>query len=170
MSYNIVLTGFMGTGKTTVGKLLSTKLGKTFIDIDEEIEREACITINEIFMKHGEKYFREIETEMIKKHSSKQNLILATGGGTVLKEENMQLLRNNGIIINLFATPQVIYERLKDKDDRPLLKVENPLIKIEELLEYRTPFYKNTDLFVNTHHKPLQEIIDDILDAINKHI
>lgn len=150
---NIVLTGFMGTGKTEVGKELSRLLGIKMIDIDSEIEKAEGITINEIFKRYGESKFRDIETEMIKKISTENNLIISTGGGAVLREENIKMLKENGVIVCLFATPETIFERTKDNSDRPLLKVDNPLCKIKELLEYRLPFYKKADIIIDTEGK-----------------
>lgn len=163
---NIVLTGFMGTGKTVVGKELSRLLGIKIIDIDNEIEKAEGITINEIFKIYGESKFRDIETEMIRKISQKNNIIISTGGGAVLREENMKLLRENGIIVCLLAEPETIFERTKNNTDRPLLKVSDPLKKIKELLEYRMPFYKKADIIINTESKTPLQIAEEILGKL----
>ncbi len=165
---NIVLTGFMGTGKTEVGKELSRLLGLKMIDIDNEIEKSKGITINDIFERYGESKFRDIETEMIKKISTEKNLIISTGGGAVLREENFRMLKENGIIVCLFATPETIFERTKNNSDRPLLKVDDPLKKIKELLEYRLPFYKKADIIIDTEGKTPLQIAEEIMKKINK--
>ena len=163
---NIVLTGFMGTGKTAVGKELSTLLDLKLVDVDTEIEKSEQITINEIFKRLGEPRFREIETEMIKKIASKQNLIISTGGGAVLKQENMDVLRETGVIVCLMATPETILERTSSSDDRPLLNVENPFAKITELLNFRTPFYEKADIMIDTENKTPLEIAEEIMKKI----
>ncbi len=165
---NIVLTGFMGTGKTEVGRELSRLLGLKIIDIDNEIEKAEGISINDIFERYGESKFREIETEMIKKISAEKNLIISTGGGVVLKEENIKMLKKNGIIVCLFATPETIFERTKYNSDRPLLKVNDPLKKIKELLEYRLPFYKKADIVIDTEGKTPSQVAEEITKEINK--
>src|SRR5574340_1795539 len=129
---NIVLTGFMGTGKTTIGKALSKRLGMRLVDVDEEIESSEKMTINDIFRTRGEGCFREIETAMIKKLSAGRNIIISTGGGAVLKDENMEALRKNGIVFCLVASADTILERTASNEDRPLLKVDNPKEKINE--------------------------------------
>jgi len=163
---NIILTGFMGTGKTAVAKELSRLLNLKMVDIDNEIEKAEGITINEIFKRYGESKFRGIETEMIKKISSEKNLIISTGGGVVLREENIRMLKENGIIICLIATPETIFERTKNNSDRPLLQVSDPLKKIKELLEFRMPFYKKADIIINTEGKTPLQIAEEIIEEI----
>jgi len=163
---NIILTGFMGTGKTAVAKELSSLLNLKMVDIDNEIEKAEGITINEIFERYGESKFRDIETEMIKKISPEKNLIISTGGGVVLREENIRMLKENGIIICLIASPETIFERTKNNSDRPLLKVSDPLKKIKELLEFRMPFYKKADIIINTEGKTPLQIAEEIIEKI----
>jgi len=163
---NIVLTGFMGTGKTEVGKELSRLLDMKLIDVDTEIEKSRKLTINDIFKKFGEPRFREIETEMIKNLSEKKNIIISTGGGAVLKQENMNALRKNGVIVCLTASPETILKRTSRNNDRPLLQVENPLKKIKELLNFRKPFYEKADIIINTNDKTPLQIAEEIIDEI----
>jgi len=163
---NIVLTGFMGTGKTEVGKELSRLLDMKLIDVDTEIEKSRKLTINDIFKKFGEPRFREIETEMIKNLSEKKNIIISTGGGAVLKQENMNALRKNGVIVCLTASPETILKRTSRNSDRPLLQVENPLKKIKELLNFRKPFYEKADIIINTNDKTPLQIAEEIIDEI----
>ena len=163
---NIVLTGFMGTGKTTIGKELSKRLHMTLVDIDAAIEKEQKIKINDIFRIYGEPYFRDIETDMIKKLSREKNIIISTGGGAVLRDENMEALKENGIIFCLNASTETIMERTCRSEDRPLLKVENPKEKISELLSFRRPFYEKAGIMIETDRKTPLEIVEEIMEII----
>ncbi|MBF0568808.1 MAG: shikimate kinase [Nitrospirae bacterium] len=150
---NIVLTGFMGTGKTTIGRVLAKLLGRNLIDVDSEIEKAQGMRITEIFATKGEAKFRDMETEMAGKISNLSNVVISTGGGIVLRQENIELLRKNGIVVNLTAAPDVIHARISGGNDRPLLNVPDPLTKIRELLEFRQPFYLNADIVIDTADK-----------------
>ena len=161
---NIVLTGFMGTGKTTIGKALSKRLQMRLVDVDEEIESSEKMTINDIFRTRGEGRFREIETAMIKKISAERNIIISTGGGAVLKDENMEALRKNGIVFCLIASADTILERTARSEDRPLLKVDNPREKINELLACRRPFYEKAGIMIETDGKTPMEITEKIME------
>jgi shikimate kinase len=163
---NIILTGFMGSGKTAVGKELSRLLDMKLIDVDTEIEKSEKITINEIFKQFGEPRFREIETEMIRKLSESKNAVISTGGGAVLKQENMDILRKNGAIVCLTASPETILQRTSNSDDRPLLKVENPLKKINELLNFRKPFYQKADFMIDTEGKNPLQIAEEVIQKV----
>ena len=163
---NIILTGFMGTGKTAVGRELSRLLDMKLIDVDTEIEKSEKITINEIFKQFGEPRFREIETEMIRKLSESKNAIISTGGGAVLKQENMDILRKNGVIVCLTASPETIFKRTSTNNDRPLLQVENPLERINELLNFRKPFYQKADVMIDTEGKTPLQIADEIIEKV----
>lgn len=163
---NIVLTGFMGAGKTAVGKELAHILGMKLIDVDTEIEKSEQITINDIFSQFGEPRFREIEMMMIKQLAAGKNLIISTGGGAVLKQENMDTLRKNGVIVCLMASPETILKRTSISNDRPLLKVENPLEKINQLLTFRKPFYEKADMMIDTENKTPLQIAEEIIDTI----
>lgn len=165
---NIVLTGFMGTGKTAVGKELSRLLNMKLIDVDTEIEKSEKMIIHEIFKQFGEPRFREIETEMIKKISKNKNIVISTGGGAVLKQENTDALRENGVIICLTATPETILKRTSMNSDRPLLQVEDPFKKIEELLHYRMPFYKKADIIIDTEEKTPLQIAEEIIERVKR--
>lgn len=166
MMKNIILTGFMGTGKTEVGRELSTILGWKLIDVDDEIVKSKGISINDIFSKSGEPAFRDIEAEMIKKTAAGKNIIISTGGGAVLRQENLDVLRKNGIIVCLTASPEIIFERTGGSDERPLLKVENPLEKIKELLNLRRPFYEKADIMIDTEDMTPRQIAEEILERV----
>ncbi len=163
---NIVLTGFMGTGKTEVGRELAHILDWKLIDLDDEIVKAKGMSISEIFSAFGEPVFRDIETEMIREISMNQCIIISTGGGAVLRKENIDMLRKNGVIVNLSAAPETVLQRTRGNDERPLLRVENPLGRIRELLEVRWPFYKNADLLIDTESKTPLQIAEEILKRI----
>ncbi len=160
---NIVLTGFMGTGKTTISKILSKVLAMPLVDIDEEIERHENMTINEIFARFGEPYFRDIESMIIKRVSEMRGIIISTGGGSILREENIKNLKSNGIIFCLTATPDTIFKRTAHHDDRPLLRVPDPMTRIKELLEYRMPFYEKADFLIPTDNLTPEEVVEEII-------
>jgi shikimate kinase len=163
---NIVLTGFMGTGKTAVGKELARILDMKLIDVDMEIESSRQMTINKIFEEFGEPVFREIETDMIKKVSRNKQVIISTGGGAVLKRENMETLRETGIIVCLMASPETILRRTGSSNDRPLLHVENPLKKIKELMDFRKPYYEKADIVIETEGKTPLQIAEEIVEKV----
>jgi shikimate kinase len=160
---NIVLTGFMGTGKTAVGRELARLLDRKLIDVDSEIEKSQRMTINEIFRRSGEQKFRELETGMLRTISKIHNVIIATGGGAILKQENRDILGENGIVICLTAKPETILRRTGDNSDRPLLQVENPIEKIRELLNFRNPFYGKADIMIDTEGKTPLQIAEEIM-------
>ena len=165
---NIVLVGFMGTGKTEVGKILSKKLGYALIDADTEIEKKQNMTITEIFRQQGEPAFRDIESEIIKKLAGMKKTVISTGGGAVLRPENISNLKSNGVVVCLSATPETVLQRTSVNNDRPLLQTENPLQKIKELLEYRRPYYEKADIMIDTENKNPLEIAEEIIRKINK--
>jgi shikimate kinase len=163
---NIALTGFMGTGKSEVGKTLARKLGYLFLDLDDEIEKKSGMRITDIFSSHGEDAFRDMESEEIRLVSSGDRLVISTGGGAVLRQENMDNLRKKGIIVCLQASPKTIMHRIRGNSDRPLLKAEDPLLRIKELLAARQPYYEKADIIVDTEHKSPLQIADEIIGEI----
>ncbi|MCG6552751.1 MAG: shikimate kinase [Candidatus Magnetominusculus sp. LBB02] len=162
---NIVLTGFMGTGKTTIGRVLAKSLGRVLIDLDAEIEKKMGMKITDIFAEMGEAAFRDMETEMARTISTLSNAVISTGGGIVLRKENIELLRTNGIVVNLTAEPDVLYARLASATDRPLLNVADPLAKIRELLQFRRPFYQNADIVIDTGDKTPIIVAEEIIQS-----
>lgn len=143
MRNNIVLCGFMGCGKSTVGRNIAKMLNIPFIDSDDYIENKSKMKISGIFEKFGEAHFREIEKEAISELSKMNNIVISTGGGVVLNSENVKALKNTGYIFYIEVTPQTVLDRLKDDTTRPLLQSENKLKAITDLLEKRSPVYKN---------------------------
>ena len=163
MKSNIVLTGFMGAGKTTIGHILARELDMNFIDLDAYIVQTSKMTINSIFEKYGEKYFRDLETKACMECGEKENAIISTGGGVILRDENIEYLKKKGVIYFLSAEPETIYNRIKHSKDRPLLKVADPLGKIKELLDGRVERYNSTcDEKLVTDNNVVEEIITKI--------
>lgn len=161
---NIVLTGFMGTGKNAIGKRLAQELSLKFIDTDDIIEKKEGITISEIFEKFGEKHFRKLEKKVVKKVAQGKDQVISTGGGVVLDQENISSLGKNGVIICLWASPEMIRKRTEKETHRPLLEGVNREKRIEELLDYRKPFYgKSADYIVDTSHLSVEEVVEKIL-------
>ena len=161
---NIILTGFMGTGKTSVGRELARLLNMRLVDVDSEIEESRKMKITDIFKNFGEPYFRDVETEMIRKLARAKNTVISTGGGAVLRAENMAVLRETGDIFCLYADPETIISRTGGSKDRPLLNVEDPLSKINELLRTRMPFYEKAGIVIDTKGKTPLEVAEEIAD------
>jgi shikimate kinase len=147
---NIVLIGFMGTGKSSTGRLLAGRLGRPFIDIDRMIEHENSITIGEMFARHGEAYFRAREKEAVARVARRRKAVIATGGGVVLDPANMERLRAGGVIICLTASVQAIIERTGRRSTRPLLARPDREEVIARLLAERAPLYRQADLILDT--------------------
>lgn len=164
---NIVVVGFMGTGKTVVAKLLAEKLGREFLELDAIIEKREGSSIKEIFEKKGETYFRELERYAVKEAIKKDGQIISAGGGAIIDEENFKALKKNGVIICLEASPDVILKRTKGNTCRPLLNVPDPKKKIEGLLERRAVYYKKADHRVNTDDLNVEEVVQKIQGIIS---
>jgi shikimate kinase len=160
---NVVLTGFMGTGKTEVGGILAHRLGYVLIDVDGVIEKEQEMKISDIFSELGEPAFRDIESAVIKRLAEREGAVISTGGGAVLRQENMDILRNKGVIVCLAASAETIYDRTKRSKDRPLLKVDDPLARIRELLALRQPYYEKADIVVDTEGRSPMKVADEII-------
>lgn len=168
---NIVLIGMMGAGKSAIGHLLDQKMKDFFyLDIDKEIEKLAQKQIYEIFEENGEEHFRKLENDTIKKYSVYRNQVIATGGGIVENVENLELLKKNGVLFYLSASPQELYKRVRTTTHRPLLKGENPEQRIKDLLKRREPFYKKADFEVSTEKKELLVIVNEIIEKYENSI
>lgn len=157
MGKNVVLVGFMGTGKSTVGKLLAKRLKRRWVDVDQRIEEAEKRKISEIFEKDGEAHFRRLEKEMVEKVSAESDAVIMTGGGAVLDAANRAALRKNGLIIALTAKPETIFERVKKSRHRPLLKGD-PMAEIRRLLAEREPLYRQSDAIFETDGKTAAEV------------
>jgi len=171
---NIVLIGFRGTGKSTVGRLLAKHLEWDFIDSDKHIESSTGKTIKSIFEEmDGEERFREIEAGTIAELSKADSKVISTGGGVVLKEENVNNLKDNGFIVLLEATPEIIHDRItQDREtaqQRPSLTDKKPLDEIKHLAEQREHAYKNAaDFTINTSYISCKDVVNEIITIVNK--
>ncbi len=161
---NIYLVGFMGTGKSSVGRLLAEKTGRKFVDLDDLIEIKEKRKISDIFAKNSEAYFRKVEKETLIEISEKQGIIAACGGGIVIDSDNIRIMKQTGKIICLTANPEVILKRTQRYSHRPLLKVDNPKQKIEELLEKRAAFYALADITIDTSELTVEQVVDKIIE------
>lgn len=161
---NIFLIGFMGSGKSSVSRVLHRKYQMEQLEMDEEIERQEQMTISEIFQEKGEPCFRNLETELLKKIGSRENLVVSCGGGTAMRKENVQIMRNHGRIVLLKASPETVYERVRNSHARPLLEGNMNVSYIRKLMEGRMPAYEEaSDFIVETDGKKVEEICREIL-------
>ena len=170
---NIVLIGFRGTGKSTVGRLLAKRLERGFIDSDKHIEGTTGKTIKSIFEDDGEEGFRKIEADVIAELSEEDNKVISAGGGAVLREENVRNLKDNGFLVLLEATPEIINSRIaqdkKTTQQRPSLTDRKPLDEIKHLIAEREPAYKSAaDFTINTSYVSCEDIVNEIITIVNK--
>lgn len=164
MEKNIVLIGFMGTGKSSVGTRLAQRLKRQFVDMDREIERITGLSVSDIFKLHGEIRFRSEEKLLSGKLARQSGLVIATGGGVVLEQENIDVLCQNGILICLEASAQEIFERVnRRKGTRPLLKKNLQLKDVEDMLKIRESFYVQADYRIDTSHKSPEQVSNEIM-------
>lgn len=161
---NIVLIGFMGTGKTTVATAVANRLKMKYVSTDDLIEKKEKRTINEIFTDSGEDYFRDVETAVIRDVSCRDGLVIDTGGGAVLREGNIELLKSGGVVICLAADENTVMERTKKYKHRPLLNVEDPQRKIRDLLAKRAPLYARADHMVDTGNLTIRQAVERVVE------
>ena len=166
----LVLVGMMGVGKTTVGRRLANRLGRNFLDSDEEIERAAQMTIPEIFAQRGEPEFRSGETRVIARVLKNSDIVLATGGGAFVNADTRALLKTEAISIWLKADADVLFERVSRRSNRPLLKTANPRATLEKLIEDRYPIYAEADLTVASREVPQEVVAGDVIDAVLRYL
>lgn len=165
MNKNILLTGFMGTGKTTISHELHRMTKMEEIDLDAYIVEKMGCSVNEIFEQQGEQFFRNLETESLKEILNKTRLILSCGGGTVLRVQNVDLMKQNGKIVLLTAEPQTIYDRVKNNNERPLLNQNMSIEYIVELLEKRKKaYFEAADILIHTDGRNIADICQEILN------
>ena len=169
---NIVLIGFRGTGKSTVGKHLANRLERDFIDSDKYVEDSTGKTIKHIFEEDGEEGFRKIEADIIAKLSRMDNKIIAVGGGAILRKDNVRNLKDNGFLVLLEATPEIIHKRITQDEktqQRPSLTDKTPLDEIKHLLKQRESPYRNAaDYTINTSYVACEDIVNEIIATIKK--
>lgn len=163
MKSNLILIGFMGSGKSTVGKILAEKLEMKFLDTDLEIEKEQGKSVQDIFSEKGEKYFRELEKEMSKKLSIENNTIISTGGGIILNKENIEYLKKDGVVFFLDVAKKTLYRRLVSSKGRPLLEGDELWNKINNVLGERIEKYRNSaDFIIRVGNEVPYETMEDI--------
>jgi shikimate kinase len=164
---NIAITGMMGSGKSSVGRIVARALNMKFVDTDEIIERVERMSISDIFAKKGEPYFREVEARIVGEVSQGDNYVIACGGGVVLKQENVRHLKSGGVIVNLTASPEVLHERTKQARTRPLLEVHDRLQEFRRIIQEREKFYSNCDFRVQTDNLTQEQTASRIVDFIS---
>jgi shikimate kinase len=164
----LILVGMMGAGKTTVGRLLARRLKRSFLDTDEEIERRCGVRIPVIFDIEGEAGFRARETQMVAELCALDNVVIATGGGAVLAEENRRMIAACGVVVYLHARPPHLWQRVRHDRNRPLLATADPLKKLESLYAERDPLYREVaDLVIDTGKQSVQVLAKDLLTRLD---
>lgn len=156
--HNLALIGFMGTGKSSVGRMAAMHLHYDLIDTDELIERRAGKTISRIFSEDGEPAFREIERNLVAEMNGWRKKVISTGGGLAANDATLASLKQHALIVCLWASPEAIYERVRSQTHRPLLQGPDPLATIRELLAQRTRFYKQADVLIHTGTRSVREV------------
>ena len=165
MAENIFLIGFMGAGKSTISDYLSTMFDMKLVEMDQEIVKRQDMERTEIFRVHGEEYCRDLETDLIKESGNMEPMVVSCGGGTVLREENVALMKAAGRIVLLTAEPETVFDRVKGSADRPVLNGNMNLSYIKELMEARRPRYEAAaDAAVATDGRTAEEICEEILE------
>jgi len=169
---NIALIGFMGSGKTTVGRLLAIKLGMKFIDLDEVIKDRLGMEITEIFSNYGESYFRDVESQVVKEvFTGVDNSVIACGGGVVLRDDNVRIINQNSVVVYLRISPYEAYSRLLSCRDRPLLNVSNRLEVINQLMRVREPLYLRTaHIVVDVDGRTSEDVVEEIIRMLSSRV
>lgn len=160
---NLVLVGFMGSGKTAIGRRVAERLGLTFVDMDTEIESKAGRKISDLFASEGESYFRYLERRETMELAKKQGQVIATGGGVVLDPDNLKDFGNTGVVVCLWVDAETAFERTQRAAHRPLLEADDRRKKIEDLLAKRMPLYKQIDNVVDTRGRSLETLVEDVM-------
>lgn len=168
MAGNFILIGLMGAGKTTLGRQLSEYYQKPFYDSDQVLCHKTGVSITTIFEMEGEEGFRHRESTIIKELCNLENIVLATGGGAVLHEENRYQLKSNGLVIYLHATPEILFERVYHDKNRPLLQVDNPLIRLKQLYQERDKLYRETShIIFESNHRHSQQNLQELIHLLS---
>ena len=160
---NLYLTGFMGTGKSAVGRKVATHLGMQFVDSDHAIESAEGIPVSKIFELHGEPYFRDLERKFIFGGHADRGLVVSCGGGLIMQPGLLEHMKAIGLVIALYASPDTILDRISGDSNRPLLQVPDPRARIIELLKIRDPIYRNVGLGIITDGRPIHEVADHVI-------
>ncbi len=165
---NLFLTGFMGAGKTTVGKVLAEKLGWCFTDLDQVIEQRMEKTISEIFAFQGENFFRDIESQVLSEVSTRGHTVVATGGGVIGREKNRHLMRDTGIVVFLDVPWKQLFERIREGQGRPLAEGDDAVKRLTSLFEQRLPLYQTADLVVDCSRQSPEDLAEGIISRLNE--
>jgi len=160
---NLALIGFMGAGKTSVGRLVADQLHFDYLDTDEMIQSRTARTIADIFKKDGEPAFRKLEQQLVSELAARKRTVIATGGGLPTDPVNLASLKTHALIVCLWASPEKIWERVRNQTHRPLLCDPNPKLKIRELLAAREPFYRQADVLINTDLRSAREAAQQVV-------
>ena len=160
---NIALIGFMGAGKTSVGRLVAEQLGFDYLDTDEMIQLRTNRTITDIFAKDGEPAFRKLEEQIVAELTACERTVISTGGGLPVNPKNLVSLKTHALVVCLWASPEKIWERVGNQTHRPLLNTSDPKGKIRELLAAREPFYRQADVLLNTDSRPVREVAQQVI-------
>ena len=174
----VYLTGFMGSGKSTIGPILANTIGYDFVDVDRSIETTVGKTVNRIFRDHGEEYFRILERKLIAQLSTTPHMVISLGGGTIADPENFRLISGTGILVYLKTTPEQLFRRLHHKSDRPVLRTEEGeqlpeeelRTRILDLYNRREPFYAKADIVVQTDEVKVGKTVDQIVRKLSHYI
>jgi shikimate kinase len=166
----IVLVGMMGAGKTTVGRRLAARLGRHFVDSDEEVEKAAGMSIEDIFASHGEADFRAGEARVIARLLKDRDLVLGTGGGAFINPETRALVKEAALSVWIKAEFELLFARVQRRSNRPLLKTANPRQTLQELIERRYPVYAEADVTVTSRDVPQDQVAGEVVDAVLAHL
>ena len=160
---NLYLVGFMGTGKTTIGRAVAYRLKYQLLDSDHEIERQEDRTVAEVFDEQGEDYFRELERRFIDKGHAETNCVVACGGGLVVQPGMLDKLQKKGVVVCLHASLETILQRTSANRNRPLLHVDDPMDRLRNLYAEREPIYRRAGAVILTDHRPTSDIISHVM-------
>ena len=160
---NLALIGFMGTGKSSVGQFVAAHLHFAFLDTDQMIEARAGKSINEIFAQEGEPAFRECERQIVQELTARRRTVISTGGGLPEDAANLESLKSHALVVCLWASPEKIWERVRNQTHRPLLHDPDPLAKIRELLAARETAYRRADVLINTEMRSVREVAQQVI-------
>jgi len=160
---NLVLVGFMGSGKTTIGRLTAVELGMQFMDMDRRIEEREGMSIPDIFAQRGESIFRDIEEEVVKELAARHDLVIATGGGVVLRPANVEILAHSGVVVHLRVDVETVLARTRGHTHRPLLQGEDLSTRARALLKERRPLYEAIPLFVESAGRSSETVTRDVV-------
>lgn len=166
----IVLIGMMGAGKTTVGRRLAARLGRHFVDSDEEVEKAAGMTIEDIFRAHGEADFRAGEVKVIARLLKDENIVLGTGGGAFINAETRALVKELAISVWIKADFELLFQRVSRRSNRPLLKTANPRETLQKLIDARYPIYAEADVTIVSRDVPQDQVAAEVIDAVVAHL